>query len=207
MDILFQTMLGWFKELSYVGVIIALTFEFVPGELILPLVGYWVYKGEMSMLWAVVAGTIGGTTGPLTFYALGYFAGRPFLEKYGKYMFLSQKNIEKSERFFEKHGAFVAFSGRFIPGVRTAISLPCGIAKMNVMTFTLYTFLAMIPITYLYIYLGYMLGGNVKQVQQLLNIWFFPFVLLLFIFYLILLFFKKRNHRVQSIAFHHFIKK
>ncbi|WP_243291746.1 DedA family protein [Bacillus sp. FJAT-47783] len=206
MESLFQAMLGWFKDLSYVGVMIALTFEFVPGEIVLPLVGYWVYKGEMSMFWAVIAGTIGGTTGPLTFYALGYFAGRPFLEKYGKYMFLSQKSLAKSEMFFEKHGAFVAFTGRFIPGVRTAISLPCGIAKMNVGTFTLYTFLAMIPITYLYIYLGYMLGGNVKQVQQFLNIWFFPFALLAFCLYLFI-FFYRRNHQIRSITIQDFLKK
>lgn len=205
-EIIFMV-LQWLKELSYVGVILALTIEIIPGELILPLVGYWVYTGEMSFFWAVVAGVIGGTTGPLTLYILGFYAGRPFLEKYGKYFLISQKSLRKSDAFFEKHGAFVAFSGRFLPGVRSVISLPCGMGRMNILTFTMFTFVAMIPITILYIYLGYCFGGNAKAVQQLLNQWFFPTLLLLIAIYYGFNRWKKRREQTKKIDWNLFLRK
>ncbi|MEW9669543.1 DedA family protein [Ammoniphilus sp. 3BR4] len=162
------------KELSYFGVILALTFEFIPGELVLPLVGYWVYQGEMNLWLAILAGSIGGVTGPLTLYSLGKYGGRPIIQKYGKYFFIREKEIIMSERFFEKYGAGVAFFGRFIPGVRTAISIPCGIANMSPVIFCWYTFLAMLPISSLYIFLGYQLGPNWKSVEPLLKQYLVP---------------------------------
>ena len=73
----------------------ALTFEFIPAEVVLPMVGYWVYEGDMNFWLAVLAGTLGGTTGPLTLYALGYYGGRPLLIKYGKYFFIKEVQIQK----------------------------------------------------------------------------------------------------------------
>lgn len=130
----------FFKDLSYAGIVIALSFEFVPAELILPLAGYWVYLGDMKLVLTILAGTVGGTFGPLTLYAIGRFGGRPFIEKYGKYIFIRPHHLVASDRFFEKYGSGVAFYGRFIPGVRTLISVPCGMAKMNVLKFSIYTF-------------------------------------------------------------------
>ena len=72
----------------------ALTFEFIPAEVVLPMVGYIVYEGDMNFWLAVLAGTLGGTTGPLTLYALGYYGGRPLLIKYGKY-FIKEVQIQK----------------------------------------------------------------------------------------------------------------
>ena len=73
---------------------LALTFEFIPAEVVLPMVGYWVYEGDMNFWLAVLAGTLGGTTGPLTLYALGYYGG-PLLIKYGKYFFIKEEQIQK----------------------------------------------------------------------------------------------------------------
>ncbi|HWO97450.1 MAG TPA: DedA family protein [Bacillus sp. (in: firmicutes)] len=154
------TFIEFFKQFSYAGIIFALTFEFVPAELVLPLVGYWVHQGDMNLIWAILAGTIGGTTGPLTLYALGYYGGRPLIKKCGKYFFIKEKELQKAEAFFAKHGSSVAFLGRFVPGIRTLISIPCGIAKMNVWQFSVYTFLAMLPVTALYIYVGMKLGEH-----------------------------------------------
>lgn len=151
------------KEFSYFGLILALTFEFVPAELVLPLAGYWVYQGDMSYWLAVLAGTVGGTFGPLTLYALGRYGGRPFILKYGKYLFIQEHQVEKADLFFQKYGAGVAFFARFLPGVRTLISIPCGMAKMNVWLFSIYTFCATLPITAVYIYLGYTFGPHYKQ--------------------------------------------
>ncbi|MGQ0454592.1 VTT domain-containing protein, partial [Bacillus sp. SS-TM] len=106
----------------------------------------------MNFWLAVLAGTLGGTTGPLTLYALGYYGGRPLLIKYGKYFFIKEEQIQKADDFFEKYGPVVAFVGRFVPGVRTLISVPCGMAKMNIWKFSIYTFVAMFPLTTLYVY-------------------------------------------------------
>ncbi|WP_028545367.1 DedA family protein [Paenibacillus taiwanensis] len=163
-----------FKQLSYAGIIIALTFEFIPAEIVLPLVGYWVFQGDMNLWLAILAGSIGGVTGPLTLYALGKYGGRPIILKYGKYFLIREREIVASERFFAKYGAGVAFFGRFIPGVRTAISLPCGMANMSLTKFVAYTYAAMLPITSLYVYLGYRLGPRWKDVAPIAKAYLMP---------------------------------
>ncbi|MCG7407255.1 DedA family protein [Paenibacillus sp. ACRRX] len=163
-----------FKQLSYAGIIMALTFEFIPAEIVLPLVGYWVFQGDMNLWLAILAGSIGGVTGPLTLYALGKYGGRPLILKYGKYFLIREREIVASERFFAKYGAGVAFFGRFIPGVRTAISLPCGMANMSLVKFIAYTYAAMLPITSLYVYLGYRLGPKWKDVAPLAKAYLMP---------------------------------
>ncbi len=102
MDELILTIVENFKELSYIGIMLALTIEFVPAEIVLPLAGYWVYQGDMTLFGTVLAGTIGGTFGPLTLYALGRFGGRPFILKYGKYFFINEEKLSKADEFFEK---------------------------------------------------------------------------------------------------------
>ncbi|ALS23878.1 MULTISPECIES: DedA family protein [Paenibacillus] len=177
MERLILEFIHFLKRLSYSGLVIALTFEFVPAELVLPLAGYWVFQGDFQLLPTILAGTIGGTTGPLTLYLLGRYGGRPFIEKYGKYFFIRSRQLQASDRFFEKYGGGVAFFGRFLPGVRTFISIPCGIAKMNVLKFSAYTFLAMLPITSLYVYLGYKLGPQWEHVAPLAKQYLTPIAL------------------------------
>lgn len=81
MEQIILDIIEFLKQFSYFGVVLALTFEFIPAEVVLPMVGYWVYEGDMNFWLAVLAGTLGGTTGPLTLYALGYYGGRPLLIK------------------------------------------------------------------------------------------------------------------------------
>ncbi|QVY61750.1 DedA family protein [Cytobacillus gottheilii] len=158
MEALILEMIEAFKGLSYFGIMLALTFEFVPAELVLPLAGFWVYEGDMNLYGAIIAGSIGGVLGPLTLYALGRYGGRPVVLKFGKYFLVKEEHIDKADEFFAKYGGAVAFLGRFIPGVRTAISIPCGMAKMNIWKFIIYTYVAMLPVTAIYVYLGYVLG-------------------------------------------------
>lgn len=170
-----------FKQLSYFGVILALTFEAIPAEIVLPLVGYWVYQGDMHIVLAILAGTIGGVFGPLTLYALGRYGGRPVILKYGKFFLVREREINKAEQFFDKYGGAVAFLGRFLPVVRTAVSIPCGMAKMNVWKFSIYTFFAMLPITSLYVWLGYKLGPKWKEVAPLAKQYMLPIVIAILI--------------------------
>lgn len=179
MEELILELIEFFKQFSYFGVVFALTFEFIPAEIVLPLVGYWVYQGDMNLWLAILAGTVGGTTGPLTLYALGRYGGRPMVVKYGKFFFIREKEIEAADRFFNKYGGGVAFFARFLPVVRTAISIPCGMAKMNVWVFSLYTFFAMLPITSLYIYLGYKLGPKWREVEPIAKEYLFPITILI----------------------------
>jgi membrane protein DedA with SNARE-associated domain len=180
------------KQFGYVGIMIALTFEFIPAEIVLPLAGYWVFEGDMSYWLVVLAGTMGGTTGPLTFYALGRFGGRPFIVKYGKYMFIKEEQINKADAFFMKYGAVVAFTGRFVPGVRTLISIPCGMAKMNVWVFSIYTFIAMFPITALYVYLGVQLGPRWKDVGGLADQYLLPTAIIIVVLIMLYIMWNKR---------------
>ena len=187
------------KQLSYAGIVIALTFEFVPAELVLPLAGFWVYEGDFALLPTIIAGTIGGTTGPLTLYALGRFGGRPFVEKYGKYLFIRPKHLLAADRFFEKYGSGVAFFGRFVPGIRTLISIPCGMTKMNVGLFALYTFMAMLPITAAYVYLGYKLGTHWERVGPLVKPYVIPAgVLCICLFAAYILLKRRKERRAES---------
>ncbi len=170
-----------FKSLGYFGVLLALCFEFIPAEVVLPLAGFWVSNGEFQYVGMVLAGTIGGTIGPITLYALGRYGGRPLVLKYGKYFLINERQVDLADRFFEKYGASVAFFARFLPIVRTAISVPCGMTKMSFWKFSLYTFLAMLPITALYVYLGMKLGENWEQASALFAEYTMPFVIVIVI--------------------------
>ncbi|WP_053364842.1 DedA family protein [Bacillus sp. FJAT-27245] len=157
------------SELGYLGIAIGLMIEIIPSEIVLGYGGYMISQGTINFPLAVVAGTIGGTFAQLFLYWAGYYGGRPFLEKYGKYVFINSHHIDLAEKWFQKYGAGVIFSARFIPVVRHAISIPAGISKMPVSKFTLYTIAAVIPWTIFFLYLGVVLGENwvnIKEVAQ-----------------------------------------
>ncbi|MFC7373602.1 DedA family protein [Fictibacillus iocasae] len=195
MESMILSFVEYLKQFGYIGVIIALTFEFVPAELVLPLAGYWVYEGDLNFWGTVIAGTVGGTLGPLTLYAVGRYGGRPFLLKYGKYVFIREKEIKAADDFFEKYGAGVAFFGRFLPGVRTTISVPCGMAKMNVWVFSIYTFIAMFPITAFYVYLGEKFGPKWKEAGPMVKEYMGPIALVIVAALIVLVLIKYNKHR------------
>nr|WP_152528924.1 DedA family protein [Kurthia huakuii] len=192
-----------FKSLGYFGVLLALCFEFVPAEIVLPLAGFWVANGEFNYIGMVIAGTIGGTIGPLTLYALGRYGGRPLVVKYGKYFLINERQVDAADRFFEKYGAGVAFFARFLPVVRTAISVPCGMAKMSVWKFAIYTFSAMLPITALYIYLGMKLGENWEEASALFSEYMTPVILVIavgIIVYAGIQLYKKKRQKASNLV-------
>ncbi len=174
MSEMIEVFIEFFQQFSYFGVLLALCFEFIPAEIVLPMAGYWVSEGDFNIHLLALAGTVGGTIGPITLYALGRYGGRPVVEKYGKFFLINEKQINASDRFFEKYGVGVAFFARFLPVVRTAISIPCGMAKMSLFKFSLFTFIAMYPITYLYLYLGYILGENWEEAGAVFDQYAFP---------------------------------
>ncbi|MEE1131102.1 MAG: DedA family protein [Caryophanon sp.] len=197
LDTIILSMVEFFKSFGYFGVLLALCFEFIPAEVVLPLAGYWISQGEFQYVLMVIAGTIGGTIGPLTLYAVGRYGGRPIVIKYGKFFLVNEKQIDAADRFFAKYGAGVAFFGRFLPVVRTAISVPCGMTKMNVVKFAAYTFSAMLPITALYVYLGMKLGENWEQAGELFKEYLQPFIIVLAIAIAIYAIYKYRIYLLE----------
>lgn len=152
--------LDWLSGLGYLGIALGLMLEVIPSEIVLGYGGYMISQGTIGFAGAVIAGTIGGTIAQLFLYWLGYYGGRPVLERYGKYLLINKHHIDVSEQWFNKYGPGVIFSARFIPVVRHAISIPAGIARMSFVKFTLYTIAAVIPWTMFFLYLGIVLGEN-----------------------------------------------
>jgi membrane protein DedA with SNARE-associated domain len=160
------SVLEFLSELGYFGIALGLMIEVIPSEIVLGYGGYMISEGILGYPGAIIAGTIGGTFAQLFLYWAGYYGGRPFLEKYGKYVFINKKQIDLSELWFRKYGVGVIFFARFIPVVRHAISIPAGIAKMSAAKFTFYTVAAVIPWTILFLYLGHALGENWSHIKE-----------------------------------------
>ena len=161
-------------SLGYLGIFLLMflesTFFPFPSEVVMIPAGYLAYKGEMSLFWAIVAGIAGSLFGALFNYVLAYTLGKAFFEKYGRYLLVDRDKLEKLEHFFQKHGAISTFNGRLIPGIRQLISLPAGLARMNLFLFSLYTTLgAGIWVTILAL-LGYLIGHNSALIERYTNI-------------------------------------
>lgn len=197
LDTIIMSMVEFFKGFGYFGVLLALCFEFIPAEIVLPMAGFWISQGEFNYYLMVLAGTVGGTIGPITLYALGRYGGRPLVLKYGKYFLVNEKQVNAADKFFAKYGAGVAFFARFMPVVRTAISVPCGMAKMSLAKFSIYTFAAMLPITALYVYLGIKLGENWEEAGALFKQYLQPVIIALAILALIYGVYKYRQKLLE----------
>src|SRR6476620_6096763 len=143
---------GLYGAVGYLGVLIAMAIESamipLPSELILPYAGFLVSDtsqieplthGSWNFWIVVIAATIGNTIGSVIGYAIGAWGGRPFLERYGRYLLIREHEIELAERFFDKYGAATAFFSRLLPIVRTFISFPAGVARMPLGTFIVYS--------------------------------------------------------------------
>lgn len=170
-------LLHWVQQLGEWGIMLGLMIEVIPSEIVLAYGGYLVSIGKVSFIAAIIFGTIGGVFAQLIVYAIGRYGGRPFLEKFGKYILIRKHHIEKSEEWFQKYGTGVIFSARFVPVVRHAISIPAGISKMPVGKFTFLTTLAVIPWTILFVYLGYALGDQWEHINEKAAPYVQPFIL------------------------------
>jgi membrane protein DedA with SNARE-associated domain len=176
MSDIIHSILVFFEGLGYWGVMLGLMIEVIPSEIVLAYAGFLVFRGEIGFTGAVIFGTIGGVIAQIFIYWLGRYAGRPFLERFGKYIFIHKKQIDLSEQWFNRYGTGVIFTARFIPVVRHAISIPAGLAKMPLWKFTLYTTLAVIPWSILFIYLGNTLGENWESINAKAAPYVLPFI-------------------------------
>src|ERR1700758_3533746 len=130
---------------GYGGILLLMAIESacipLPSEVIMPFSGYLVYSGRFSLFWVATAGALGCNLGSLVAYYVGYYGGRPLVERYGSYIFLSEKELDWADHFFARYGNRAVFISRLLPVVRTFIALPAGIARMPQWRFHIYTFL------------------------------------------------------------------
>ncbi len=137
----------------------------VPSEVIMPFSGYLVAQGSFNFWWVVFWGSIGNLIGSIAAYWVGYFGGRPFIGKYGKYFLISLADLDKAEFWFKKYGQGAVFFSRLLPIVRTFISLPAGISKMEFKKFSFYTLIGSIPWAVLLTYIGFVMGENWQDIK------------------------------------------
>ena len=156
--------IGLISEFGYFGMFLGMILEAViiviPSELILATGGILAGQGIFSFIGAFIIGLLGSVFCAIIIYFMGYFGGRGFAKKYGKYFFMKEEELEKSDSWFNKYGLIAACIGRNVPIVRTLVSLPIGIARLSFKKFLIYTILGSIPWTFVFVYFGYALGNN-----------------------------------------------
>ncbi len=159
-------------DMGYLGIFFMMFLESsffpFPSEVAMVPAGYLASRGEMNIFLAWLAGTGGSLAGALFNYAVGHRLGRPFLIKYGRYFFMSERSVVRVEEFFNRYGYPSTFWGRLVPGVRQYISLPAGIGRMKLIAFGVYTFLGAGIWCAVLLALGYFLGENEERIKEYL---------------------------------------
>lgn len=166
----------------------------IPSELILATGGILASQNFFSFWGAFFIGLFGSVFCAVIIYAMGYFGGRPFVEKYGKYFFMKKEDIEKADIWFNKYGMLAAFIGRNFPIIRTFISLPIGMTRLSFTKFFIYTTLGSIPWTFAFVYVGYALGNNWVLLSNYTSRLKTPIIILMIIMIISYLFNKVKNY-------------
>src|SRR5574344_815413 len=138
----------------------------LPSEAVLPFAGVLVSKGIMNIHIAAIFGAIGCVIGSIPSYYLGYFGGRPFVEKYGKYFLVSNKDLQEADEWVDKYGDWAFFFCRMLPVVRTFISLPAGILRARKRIFFTLTFLGSLIWSYVLVFVGIKMGQNMEALKS-----------------------------------------
>lgn len=169
-----QIAIDLINYLGYWGIFLGMAIESacipLPSEVIMPFAGFIVSEGKMTLWGITLAGALGNLFGSLIAYYVGLKGGKPFLEKYGKYFLISKNSLDKAHEWFEKYGHEAVFFGRLLPGIRTFISLPAGIAEMDLKKFIIYSFAGSLPWCLLLGYIGVILGANWESIRSYFHI-------------------------------------
>lgn len=164
--------INFISTLGYPGIIITMAIESalipLPSEVIMPFSGYLVSKGVFNLYLVALSGALGNVLGSLAAYALGYWGHeklvRSFVRKWGKWLLLSEDDLDLAEKLLRKYKDLVIILSRVLPGVRTVISLPAGFAKLPIWRFIVLTFIGSLIWSYFLAWIGLVLGNNWRQV-------------------------------------------
>ena len=161
------------SQIGYIGVIAIVGLEYacfpMPSEIVLPFVGFLATSSKMSFIGVLIASTFAGILGSLVCYYIGYFGGKPVLDKIGHKVPSTRKSIFAAKETFEKYDKISVMIARVLPLARTYISIPAGIARMNIIKFILFSFIGIFVWNTVLISLGYYLGSNWTIVEQLMK--------------------------------------
>lgn len=168
LEILASSIVDFIASFGYLAVFILMTLESalipIPSEVTMPFAGFLVGVGKLNFWVVVLIGAVGNLVGSWAAYALGYWGQetvvRKVIKNYGKYLLITEHEFDKAEKWFRIHGSKIAFFSRLMPVVRTFISLPAGIARMNILKFSFYTLLGSLLWSAFLAWLGVVLGQN-----------------------------------------------
>jgi membrane protein DedA with SNARE-associated domain len=153
----------------------------LPSEIVMPLAGWkLVEEKDLGFVFVVLvglAGAVGSLAGSLIEYYVARAGGRPLIEKYGKYLLITNTDLDRADRWFETRGDLTVFVARMIPGVRGFIAIPAGIARMNVWKFALFTFVGALPWTFGLALGGFLLGANYDDIRSVTRPFDIPIIL------------------------------
>ncbi len=169
-DILANFVISTIHILGYSGIFLLMLIEscgiLMPSEVIMPFSGFLVADGSLNFWLVATVGALGNLAGSLLAYWIGWKGGRPLIEKYGRYILISKHDLGSSHRWFEKYGEWAVFFGRVLPVVRTFISFPAGVAKMNIKKFSLFTFAGAFLWSAALAYAGVKMGTNWDLIRE-----------------------------------------
>jgi membrane protein DedA with SNARE-associated domain len=171
---MFDAAIHWLTEtifaLGYPGIVLLMAVESsffpLPSELVMPPAGYLAAQGRMDVTLAVFAGAVGSLIGALFNYYFAVYLGEPFLRRYGRYFFVSNENLDRTEAFFRRHGEIGTFIGRFVPVVRHLISIPAGLSRMRLGRFAFFTTLGAGIWCAVLAYIGWLLGRHEGALRE-----------------------------------------
>jgi len=175
----------------------------LPSELIMPLAGWMLIESPGLSIWYIFlagfCGALGNVIGSLVAYAVGAWGGLPFLQRYGKYILISHHDLERANRCFYKYGDWITFLSRLLPAVRTFISFPAGISRMNILKFSLYAFLGSFIWSVALTWGGYILGQNWERIRELMRPFDYPIIGIVVVLIGIFIWLRLRSRRRDDV--------
>jgi membrane protein DedA with SNARE-associated domain len=195
-----------FQALGWPGVVLLMAIESacipLPSEIIMPLAGWMLIQEPGLSMWYIAlagfCGAIGNVIGSLVAYGVGAWGGIPILRRWGKYILISNHDLDRANATFAKHGDWITFVARFIPAIRTFISLPAGIARMPIWRFSVYAFIGSFIWSAALAYGGYVLGQNWEQIREVMRPFDYPIIGIVLVIIVIFIWLRLRNRRNAS---------
>ncbi len=161
---------SFIDQTGYVSIFLLMAMESmvlpVPSEAVMPFAGFLIVQNRFTYAGVIIASTLGSIVGSLASYYIGRYGGKPFVDRYGRYFLLNRKDLEATERFFNRYGSITIFISRFIPVVRHLISIPAGSGKMHLGRFSVYTILGACMWNTILTVTGYYLRQNWDNVMK-----------------------------------------
>lgn len=206
-EYLVPLIISFIENIGYAGVFILMILESmimpVPSEAVMPFAGMLIVNGQFTLAGVIFFSTLGSIVGSLISYYLGYYGGRPLVERWGKYLLLNKHHLDVTEKYFTKRGEITIFVSRFIPVVRHLISIPAGTGKMNIWKFCIYTIIGAGMWNGFLAYIGMILKDNwqvVLNYSSAIDIVVVALLAILFIYTVMKLYKAYKKNKVSKVS-------